>query len=121
LRTQRSPILSALTANSIWFQVLFHSVNNGTFHLSLTVLVHYRCCFVFSLRAWSPQIPSRYHVSRGTQVLCLTLLKFRIRDFHPLWSAIPSSSTTFSSDYAKPYNTLTHSARSSNLQFTIYN
>ncbi len=27
---------------SIRFQVLFHSPNRGTFHLSLTVLVHYR-------------------------------------------------------------------------------
>ena len=27
---------------SIWFQVLFHSLIQGTFHLSLTVLVHYR-------------------------------------------------------------------------------
>ncbi len=27
---------------SIRFQVLFHSLNKGSFHLSLTVLVHYR-------------------------------------------------------------------------------
>jgi hypothetical protein len=27
---------------SVWFQVLFHSVIHGSFHLSLTVLVHYR-------------------------------------------------------------------------------
>ena len=26
----------------IWFQVLFHSPNRGSFHLSLAVLVHYR-------------------------------------------------------------------------------
>jgi hypothetical protein len=25
-----------------WFQVLFHSPQRGSFHLSLTVLVHYR-------------------------------------------------------------------------------
>ena len=25
-----------------WFQVLFHSLKKGAFHLSLTVLVHYR-------------------------------------------------------------------------------
>ena len=25
-----------------WFQVLFHSANSGSFHLSLAVLVHYR-------------------------------------------------------------------------------
>ena len=27
---------------SVRFQVLFHSLVQGTFHLSLTVLVHYR-------------------------------------------------------------------------------
>ena len=27
---------------SVWFQELFHSVIHGSFHLSLTVLVHYR-------------------------------------------------------------------------------
>ena len=27
---------------SAWFQVLFHSLIQGSFHLSLTVLVHYR-------------------------------------------------------------------------------
>ena len=27
---------------SVWFQDLFHSVIHGSFHLSLTVLVHYR-------------------------------------------------------------------------------
>jgi hypothetical protein len=40
------------------FQVLFHSPNRGTFHLSLTVLVHYRLPSVFSLGEWTPQIPA---------------------------------------------------------------
>src|SRR5438105_8596339 len=39
----------------------------GTFHLSLTVLVHYRSLKVFSLGGWSPQLPTRFHVPRGTQ------------------------------------------------------
>ena len=43
---------------SLWFQVLFHSPNRGTFHLSLTVLVHYRSSSVFSLGEWTPQIPT---------------------------------------------------------------
>lgn len=38
----------------------------GTFHLSLTVLVHYRSLRVLSLRGWSPRIRTGYHVSRGT-------------------------------------------------------
>jgi hypothetical protein len=40
------------------FQVLFHSPKRGTFHLSLTVLVHYRSPNVFSLGEWTPQIPT---------------------------------------------------------------
>src|SRR4030042_42794 len=39
----------------------------GSFHLSLTVLVHYRSSVVFSLGVWSPQLPTGFHVSRGTQ------------------------------------------------------
>jgi hypothetical protein len=41
--------------------------SRGAFHLSLTVLVHYRSSRVFSLGEWSPQIPTGFHVSRGTQ------------------------------------------------------
>jgi hypothetical protein len=39
----------------------------GAFHLSLTVLVHYRSLKVFSLGGWSPLLPTRLHVARGTQ------------------------------------------------------
>ena len=40
------------------FQVLFHSPHWGTFHLSLTVLVHYRSLRVFSLGRWTSQLPT---------------------------------------------------------------
>jgi hypothetical protein len=43
------------------------SPSRGAFHLSLTVLVHYRLHEVFSLGGWSPLLPTRFHVSRGTQ------------------------------------------------------
>src|SRR5438874_6859468 len=39
----------------------------GAFHLSLTVLVRYRSLKVFSLGGWSPLLPTRFHVPRGTQ------------------------------------------------------
>jgi hypothetical protein len=39
----------------------------GAFHLSLTVLVRYRSLKLFSLGGWSPQLPTRFHVPRGTQ------------------------------------------------------
>jgi hypothetical protein len=34
---------------NVWFQVLFHRPHRAAFHLSLAVLVHYRCVYVFSL------------------------------------------------------------------------
>ena len=41
---KQSPALAnwLLHIVGIWFQVLFHSANSGSFHLSLAVLVHYR-------------------------------------------------------------------------------
>src|SRR5579862_9820278 len=42
--------------------------SRGAFHLSLTVLVHYRWRRVFSLGGWSPRIPARFLVSRSTRV-----------------------------------------------------
>ncbi len=41
--------------------------SRGAFHLSLTVLVHYRLSRVFSLGGWSPLLPTGFLVSRGTQ------------------------------------------------------
>ena len=38
----RLPGTSLLPLVSMWFQDLFHSPHRGAFHLSLTVLVHYR-------------------------------------------------------------------------------
>jgi hypothetical protein len=41
--------------------------SRGAFHLSLTVLVHYRSSRVCSLGGWSPQLPTGFLVSRGTR------------------------------------------------------
>ena len=42
-KARRHPDYSGLRqVVSAWFQVLFHSLVQGAFHLSLTVLVHYR-------------------------------------------------------------------------------
>ena len=43
-----------------WFQVLFQRPHRPAFHLSLTVLVHYRSSKVFSLTRQYSQIHSRY-------------------------------------------------------------
>src|SRR5947208_77890 len=46
------------------------SPSRGTFHLSITVLVHYRSLKVFSLGGWSPQLPTN---SPGFVVLRITV------------------------------------------------
>src|SRR5579883_2234102 len=72
--TKGTPLIGTRSCgNDLWllvrtrFQGLFHPPRRGAFHLSLTVLVHYRSLKVFSLGEWSPQLPTRLHVSRGTQ------------------------------------------------------
>ena len=51
----------------IRFQVLFHSLNKGSFHISLAVLSSIGHKRVFSLGRWSSQIHTGFHVSRATQ------------------------------------------------------
>ena len=41
-KARRHPISGLRPLVGVWFQDLFHSVIHGSFHLSLTVLVHYR-------------------------------------------------------------------------------
>ena len=52
------PIIALRLFVSLRFQDLFHSASSRTFHLSLTVLVHYRSSNVFSLGEWAPQLPT---------------------------------------------------------------
>ena len=65
----------------------------GSFHLSLTVLLHYRSPKIFSLRGWSPQIPNEFHVLGGTRDLYLKIKLFRGQDYHLLWRVFPDPST----------------------------
>ncbi len=58
ISTALNPLLALQLFVGFRFQVLFHSPNRGTFHLSLTVLVHYRSPNVFSLGEWTPRIPA---------------------------------------------------------------
>ena len=66
------PLLVLRLLVSIRFQVLFHSASSRTFHLSLTVLVHYRSSNVFSLGGWTPQLP--------TGLACPVVLRFPAGD-----------------------------------------
>ena len=89
---------------SRWFQVLFHGVFNPSFHLSLTVLVHYRSYLVFSLGVWSPQIQKgvcRLLTYSGT---FYRFCKFRLQDSHLLWLLIPQYSSIYKNRILKSYN-----------------
>ncbi len=63
------------------FQVLFHSAVRGSFHLSLTVLVHYRSLRSISLTGWSRQIQTGFLVSRPTQGTANLLICYVYRAF----------------------------------------
>ncbi len=56
-----------LTAGKYEVSGSISSPFRGAFHLSLTVLVHYRSHWIFSLGGWSPLLPTGFLVSRGTQ------------------------------------------------------
>jgi hypothetical protein len=67
--------------------------SRGTFHLSLTVLFTIGHQVVFSLAKWFPQLPTEFHVLRGTWERDLRrLIPFRIPGFHRLWQAFPGLS-----------------------------
>ena len=85
----------ALQALTAWRRQVSGSISlpsRGAFHLSLTVLVHYRWPEVFSLRRWSSQIPPGFLVSRGTWELPPEPADFPLRGYHPLWQAFPDPS-----------------------------
>ena len=86
---------------SSWFQVLFHSPVRGSFHLSLTVLVHYRSLDIFSLTRWFWQIHTGFHMSRATQDTNHSNLTF-IQDYHPLWCTFPGTSEDLLGTYVCP-------------------
>ena len=77
-------------AGSTRFQALFHSPTRGSFHRSLTVLVHYRSPWVFSLGSWATLLPTGFRVSGGTHAhdapVCLPC---HLQDSHLLRSAVP--------------------------------
>ena len=78
------------------FQLLFHWVSHPSFHLSLTVLVHYRSMGVFSLGAWSPQLHPRVcrlsgysGISLGSLQVSLTRLSLPLVNYSKLFSYPP--------------------------------
>ena len=88
-KARRHPIKRLRPAGSTWFQDLFHSPSRGSFHRSLTVLVHYRSLAVFSLGMWSSLLPTGFRVSGGTHVHDASYIPCQLRVSHPLRTALP--------------------------------
>ena len=78
---------------STQFQILFHSPRRGSFHLSLTVLLRYRSVRVFSLGGWSPLLPTMLASIVVLRIIA-SMLRFRLRDSHPLWRNFPNASAS---------------------------
>ena len=99
--------LGLLPLVSARFQVLFHSSVRSTFHLSLTVLVHYR-----SLRSIQPYQMVLADSHRITHVprysgYCQVINLIRLQDFHLLWFNFPKNSTSNLYSTSQSYNLLT--------------
>lgn len=88
-KARRHPIKRLRPAGSTWFQDLFHSPSRGSFHRSLTVLVHYRSSTVFSLGMWSSLLPTGFRVSGSTHVHFPRFTLLQLRVSHPLRMALP--------------------------------
>ena len=89
---------------SVRFQVLFHPLIQGTFHLSLTVLVHYRS--LSYIQPYQMVLADSHQIS---PVSCYSgyhyvINPFPIRDFHPLWSDFPVNSSINLQSMSWSYN-----------------
>jgi hypothetical protein len=77
---------------------LCHQLVSGSFHLPSEVLFsvrsHYYCAIglgtYLGLEVCTSQLPARYP-THGTQDTSSLASSVRLRDFHPLWSAIPGA------------------------------
>ena len=72
------------------FQVLFHSPSGVLFTFPSRYWFTIGRQVVFSLGRWSSQLPTGFHVSRGTLDLQPESLPFRLQGFHLLWPTFPA-------------------------------
>ena len=108
-RRHSSTLLRPLV--SARFQVLLHSAVRGSFHLSLTVLVHYRS--LSSIQPWRMVPPDSDRISLVPPYsgFCCVAIRFRIRGFHALRPNFPDGSSIKSQSVSQSYNpgrALTH-------------
>ena len=74
----------------VWFQVLFHSPPGVLFAFPSRYLFTIGHQVVFSLAQWSGQIPTEFHVLRGTwETNYYALLIIHLQDCHFLWLLVP--------------------------------
>ena len=77
---------------SVWFQVLFHSPVRGTFHLSLTVLVHYRSLLSIQPYRMVPVDSDRISRVPPYSGYYQLINLFQIQGYHLLWLFFPKHS-----------------------------
>ena len=77
-----------------WFQILFHSPSGVLFTFPSRYSFTIGHQGVFSLTQWSGQIPTKFHVLRGTREHILLIAScFYVRGCHALWPSFPERST----------------------------
>ena len=96
---------------SVWFQVLFHSPSRRSFHLSLTVLVHYRSYPVFSLAGWCRLVQTGFLRSRLTQGISPPRFAYVYRPVTVCGAAFQSASSSLRLDYGSPTTSGRRSSR----------
>ena len=83
------------------FQVLFHSPHRGAFHLSLTVLVHYRSqASYLALGDGPPSFPQGSTCPAVLRNQTSEPHSFRLRGLHPVSPTIPDRSARRSVSYS---------------------
>jgi hypothetical protein len=60
--------------------------------MALTQLTYHKRTYFGSLGEWSPQFPTRLHVSGGTQDTASSPVHFRLHGSHILWPRFPAGS-----------------------------
>ena len=88
----------------VWFQVLFHSAIRGSFHLSFTVLVHYRS--LKSIQPYQMVLVDSHKASPTSRYsgYYYVILLIRVPGFHRLWLIFPSDSTLKIQSILQSYN-----------------
>jgi hypothetical protein len=91
-KARRHPTKGLRPLVSVRFQVLFHPVIHGTFHLSLTVLVHYRSLSEYLALPDGTGKFRRDYPGPALLRIPPQLPSLSLRGSHPLWLAFPDYS-----------------------------